>query len=83
MPESTSDTVASLLEASRAAHLRARDARSQKLFVAAKASLELARDLRVQAHTRDPGHQDVAWAAEVKPTHGEYMAFYTQQLGAR
>jgi hypothetical protein len=73
-------SVSQLLEASRAQHNRAREARHQGLAVGARASLEIARDLRVRAHELDPAHADPAWALDTKPTHAEYMDFYTRQL---
>lgn len=83
------DDVASLLEFSRAAHVRARELRHAKRSTAARVALVLARDLRQHAHAADPTHADPAWtdSAEtalvprgVEP-HAALLAFYAQQLG--
>lgn len=82
MAESLADTVAALLRDSRAAHDRARDARSRKHTGVAHEELTLARSLRVQAGNLDPAHTAPAWgdATETKPTHDERMLFYHRQL---
>ena len=80
MAESLEQQVDALLRESRAAHDRARDARSRKQAGPAHAELTLARALRIQAHNLDRKHAAPAWAEETKPTHEERMAFYHRQL---
>jgi len=80
MADSLAETVALFLAESRAAHDRARDARSRKQLGAAHDELILARSLRIQAHNTDPLHTAPAWADEVKPTHVERLEFYRREL---
>lgn len=76
-----SDQVATLLRDSRAAHDRARTARSRRQVDEAVTALTLARDLRREADALDPAHTAPAWASE-RPGHDEMVAFYTAKLGA-
>lgn len=81
MADTLNDRVTRMLIQSRAAHERARTARTNKQLEAHRVELTTARDLRTQAHLLDPDHASPAWALETKPTHGEFMAFYEKQLG--
>ena len=80
MAESLAETVTSLLQASRAAHDRAKTARQQKQMSVAVDELTAARNLRVDAHNSDPEHTCVTWASET-PTHAAMMEFYFHKLG--
>jgi hypothetical protein len=81
MAESLAETVTRLLQASRAAHDRAKTARQQKQTFVAVDELTAARNLRVEAHDADPEHTAPAWATET-PSHAAMMDFYIHKLGA-
>lgn len=81
-------TVAELLEASMAAHNRAKALRTGKRpdKVGARVALLEARDRRRQALQADPEREDPAWALEQgrtaagADTHESLMAFYADML---
>ncbi len=78
-------TVAELLEQSRAAHNRYREALPQRIDgrivggdrPAQIAALTEARDTRAEAATLDPSFSDPAWS---EANHADLMAFYADQL---
>jgi hypothetical protein len=81
------ETVTDLLRASLAAHQAALEARQQRDPATASLQLQIAYDLRLQAHRLDPDHTAPAWQAEDRKTprgrdtHSELLAFYRSQLG--
>jgi hypothetical protein len=79
--------VSDLLAQSMAAHQAALpSSKKQRRPAGWKASLRLARELRVRADALDPKHDDPAWAAEGSKTprgydtHTLLMAFYEGKL---
>jgi hypothetical protein len=78
-------TVSDLLQQSREAHQRYRDALPNRGSVGdpgiARASLMQALDYREQADVADPTHTEPAWAAEASThDHVALLLFYRQQL---
>lgn len=79
--------VSTLLQRSRQAHaaFHARHTylgqgkRQQGSEAQGKQSIELARELRAEAHQADPEHTDPAWQEDKVP-HAEIVAFYDQYL---
>ena len=84
--------IASLLEASRRAHLRYRQFAPRMTAIPgahpiadagsapdAEVALIEARDLRSQAHKLDPEHLAAAWGRE-EASHDEFMAYYASKL---
>lgn len=78
--------VEGLLRESAAAHLRAKQLRSQKDFWHGDEQLRIARDKRVQAHELDPEHTAPEWQVEQARMphrvncHDAMMAFYDTHL---
>lgn len=67
--------VTALLGASRGHHANYQRAQRLKDYVTAEREVAHALDLRLQAHTSDPGHTDAAWAIDTV-SHDALVAFY-------